>query len=777
MLFKIRYFIAIFSLLVNISSVSQSSEVDSLKKLIKKSEKDTNQVNNLLELASIYQRIDLDTALDFSNAALKGSNVLEYYKGAANAYRQIGIIHYIKGDFEKALDNFTLSLKSWEKAGDQKGIGRAYMNMGIIYRNQGKYEKALESYMTSSKIQDEIKDYDGLARSYNNLVNINSEQANFDLALEYSFKSLKIHEELDNNEEIATTYMNIGNIYAIQEDYEKELEYYQKAFKIYEKIKDKKGMADIYINIGETYNKKGKLHSDSVKNEKALDFYNNALENFQKALVLYQDIEYKKGIALSNGNLGVVNFQLGNFDDALIYYKKSLVANEEMGDQTGIVKALNYIGEFYLNKAKYHKSLEYLEKGSKIANEIKAPELIMEISKTMSKAYAKTGQYQKAYNAHLLFKEKTDQIKNEENIRNAAQHEFRYKFEKKQIEMELEQQKKDILAAKELERQSLIIKSAFLGLALMVALAFFIYRSYRIKQKSNLQLADKNEQILERNEELKQKNEEIQAINEEVEKQRDIAVNARKEMVDSIQYAKRIQTAVLPSSEMFSKILPDYFIFFEPRDIVSGDFYWMKQVNNHLIIVAADCTGHRVPGAFMSLLGVAFLNKIVNENTLDSGKILDSLREHIIDALHQTWDDTEAKDGMDLSLVVVNLETKELQYSGAYNPLYHFRAGELNEIKADKMPIGLYIKKPVPFTNKSIQLMENDAIYMFSDGYADQFGGEQGRKFKYHRFRNLFKSSYEKPMAEQKKILSETYKNWKGDEKQLDDILVIGLRF
>jgi len=185
MLFKIRYFIAIFSLLVNISSVSQSSEVDSLKKLIKKSEKDTNQVNNLLELASIYQRIDLDTALDFSNAALKGSNVLEYYKGAANAYRQIGIIHYIKGDFEKALDNFTLSLKSWEKAGDQKGIGRAYMNMGIIYRNQGKYEKALESYMTSSKIQDEIKDYDGLARSYNNLVNINSEQANFDLALEY----------------------------------------------------------------------------------------------------------------------------------------------------------------------------------------------------------------------------------------------------------------------------------------------------------------------------------------------------------------------------------------------------------------------------------------------------------------------------------------------------------------------------------------------------------------------------------------------------------------
>ncbi|OQX99303.1 MAG: hypothetical protein B6I20_10130 [Bacteroidetes bacterium 4572_117] len=774
MALNLKYGILILLLLVSFLGKSQSPETDSLFTVIKKSGKDTNSVNSLLELASIYQRIDLDSAIGFSDDALVLSNEIEFHKGAANAFRQIGIIHYIKGNFEKALDNFSLSLKLWKKEGAQKGIGRAHMNIGIIYRNQGEYEKALESYLTSSKIQNEIKDYDGLARSYNNLVNIHSEQGNFDMALEYSFKSLKIHEDLSNDEEIATTFMNIGNIYAIQEDIEKELEYYKKAFEIYRKIEDEKGMADIYINIGESYNKEGRrLYNDSSTNEKVSGFYTKAIDNFQKALKLYQNIEYKKGIALSNVNLGVANFQLGNFEPALQYYEKSLIANEEMGDKIGIVKALKYLGEFYLHQGTFSKSITYLIKGNEIANELNVPELIMEVSEILSQAYAKTGQYKKAFNAHLQFKAMTDKIRNEENIRGAAQHEFRYKLDKKQKEMELEQ----IRAAEKLERQSLITKSAFLGLALMIAMVFFIFRSYKIKKKSNIQLADKNKQIIETNDELKHKNEEIKAIGEEMEQQRDIAVNARKEVVDSIQYAKRIQRAVLPAREMFVKIIPDYFIYFKPRDIVSGDFYWMKQIDNQIIIVAADCTGHGVPGAFMSLLGVAFLNEIVNKSMLDSGKILDKLREYIIDALHQTWDDTEAKDGMDLSLIVVDIDTKELQYSGAYNPLYHFRDGKLNEIKADKMPISLHVKKSEPFKKHTIELKEDDVIYLFSDGYADQFGGELGRKFKYHRFKDLLQSAYNKPMHIQKQILDEAYENWRGLNNQLDDILVIGLRF
>ncbi len=775
MLRKTKGLIVILLLFIQFSGWTQNSEIDSLKTLVEKSSKDTNQVNSLLELASIYQRIDLDSALAFSNNALKISNVIKFYKGAANAYRQIGIIYYIKGDYEKAIDHFTLSLKSWEKEGDQKGIGRAYMNMGIIQKNLGEYQKALENYLKSSQIQKSINDVDGLARSYNNIVNIYLELGDFESALDYSFRSLQIHEELDNKTEIAITLNNIGAIYHAQKLEDKALEYNQKSLKINIELNDKKGMADNYNNLAEIYS--NLADNDTISNDSKNAYLHKVLDYLEKSLPLYQEIEYKKGIALSYNNIGSVNQRLGNYDKVLDNYQKSILAYEEMGDKNGIISSLIFKGAYFNEIKDYKLAISYYEQAKVLANEIGSPERLMDLAEGLSMSYSELGQYQKAFENHVLFKEMTDKIISDANRKNSAQKEFRYKLGKKQKEMELEQQKKDILAAEELQRQSLITKGAFGGLALMIALAFFIFRSYRIKQKTNLQLAEKNEQILERNEELKQKNEEIQAISEEMVRQRDIAIHARKEVMDSIQYAKRIQRAVLPSREMFAKTIPDYFIFFEPRDVVSGDFYWMKEVNNHLVIVAADCTGHGVPGAFMSLLGVAFLNKIVNENMLDSGKILDSLRDHIIEALHQTWNDTEAKDGMDLSLVVVNLETKELQYSGAYNPLYQFRNGELHEIKADKMPISLHIKKAQPFSSHKLQLQKNDTIYMFSDGYADQFGGEAGRKFKYHRFKDLFKSAHDKPMSKQKEILLETYENWKGTNSQLDDILVIGLRF
>ena len=773
MLLRIRYIIIIFLLSIQFVVWSQKAKIDSLKNQIEISDKDTLMVSNLLKLATIYQRIDLDSSMDFSINALKISKVIKFYKGAANSYRQIGIIHYIGGDYEKAIDNFTLSLKSWEQEGDAKGIGRAYMNMGIIQKNMGDYQKALENYIKSSQIQQEVNDVDGLARSYNNIVNIYLELGDFESALDYSFKSLQIHEELDNKAEIAITLNNIGNIYHAQELEEKALEYNQKSLEINIELNDKKGMADNYNNLAEIY--RNMVDKDMPK-DSVNYFLNKGLYYLEKSLPLYEEVGYKKGIALSLNNIGSVNQQLGNFDKVLENFQKSMLAYKEMGDKNGIISSLVFQGSYYNTIKKYDVAIVSFEKAKILAEEIGAPERIKDIAEGLSISYSKLGNYSKAYENHVLFKEMTDKIISDANRKSSAQKEFRYKLGKQQKEMELEQQKKDILAAEELHRQSLITKGAFFGLALMVALAFFIFRSYRIKQKTNLQLADKNEQIIERNEELRQKNEEINAISEQVMLQRDIAVKAKKEVVDSIQYAERIQRAVLPAREMFDKTVEDYFIFFEPRDIVSGDFYWMKHINNHLVIVAADCTGHGVPGAFMSLLGVAFLNKIVDENTLDSGKILNSLREHIIEALHQTWSDSEAKDGMDLSLVVVNLETKELQYSGAYNPLYQYRNGELNEIKADKMPISLYVKSD-PFSSHKLQLQKGDTIYMFSDGYADQFGGENGRKFKYHKFKEMFKSVYDKPMDEQKKIISETYENWKGDNNQLDDILVIGLRF
>ncbi|MBE9468882.1 MAG: SpoIIE family protein phosphatase [Bacteroidetes bacterium] len=263
----------------------------------------------------------------------------------------------------------------------------------------------------------------------------------------------------------------------------------------------------------------------------------------------------------------------------------------------------------------------------------------------------------------------------------------------------------------------------------------------------------------------------------EVVKQRDQISEQKKSITDSIQYASRIQRALLPSKEYRDEILPEHFILFRPRDIVSGDYYWMKQKNGKTIVVAADCTGHGVPGAFMSMLGVAFLNEIANRDDVnDANEILNSLRNHVIKALHQTGKEGESKDGMDIALCVIDADRKKMQFAGAYNPLYLIRNNELIQVKADRMPIGFYFKEANDFKNNEVELEKDDKLYIFSDGFADQFGGETGRKFMSKKFKQLLTEINNKPMSEQHDILDSTIDNWRGDIEQIDDIIIIGLK-
>ncbi|MFC2137228.1 SpoIIE family protein phosphatase [Bacteroidota bacterium] len=262
-----------------------------------------------------------------------------------------------------------------------------------------------------------------------------------------------------------------------------------------------------------------------------------------------------------------------------------------------------------------------------------------------------------------------------------------------------------------------------------------------------------------------------------IEEQKDKILQQNEEITHSIQYAKRIQTAVLPSIEKMDNALPDYFVLFRPRDIVSGDFYWMAEKDEKVIIVAADCTGHGVPGAFMSMLGVSFLNEIVNKGKVSqANKILNQLRAHVKDTLSQTGKEGEAKDGMDISLLMFDFKKKIVQYSGAYNPLYIVRDGELIETKADKMPIGIHIAEKDSFTNNEIKLKKGDTLYIFSDGFIDQFGGDAGRKFMAKPFKRLLTEIQTSPMDEQKFILNETFDNWRGEYNQIDDVIIIGIR-
>ncbi|HSH50843.1 MAG TPA: SpoIIE family protein phosphatase, partial [Bacteroidales bacterium] len=276
---------------------------------------------------------------------------------------------------------------------------------------------------------------------------------------------------------------------------------------------------------------------------------------------------------------------------------------------------------------------------------------------------------------------------------------------------------------------------------------------------------------------VKERTEEVVKQKEEIEKQRDEIADKNRSITDSIEYASRIQTAVLPSDEFARDILPEHFILFRPRDIVSGDFYWMTKKDNLLVLIAADCTGHGVPGAFMSMLGVSFLNEIVNRHEIiTANAILNQLRADVKKTLGQEGKEGEAKDGMDLALCIVDPENMKLQYAGAYNPFYLFRKNELIEIKADRMPIGIYIKEKDSFTNHEIELQKDDVFYIFSDGYQDQFGGKDGAKFKTKKFKQLLLEIHQKPMSKQREILNSTIDEWRGKWEQVDDIILIGVR-
>ncbi|MFL5753960.1 MAG: SpoIIE family protein phosphatase [Bacteroidia bacterium] len=275
---------------------------------------------------------------------------------------------------------------------------------------------------------------------------------------------------------------------------------------------------------------------------------------------------------------------------------------------------------------------------------------------------------------------------------------------------------------------------------------------------------ERTEQVVRQKEEIEEKNVQLEVL--------------YKHVTDSIRYAKRIQEAILPPENLVRQVLPQSFVLFKPKDIVSGDFYWLDKKNGKSMVAAVDCTGHGVPGAFMSIVGYNLLKDIVgNSDLIHPSDIMNKMSDGVNKTLHNTVGEDQTKDGMDMTMCVIDYEKLELEFAGAFNPLYLIRDGKLNQYKADKFPVGLHVAgEKQSFTNNVIQLQKNDTIYIFSDGYADQFGGPRGKKFMAGHFRELLLSLSDKPIYEQKSILNKTIEDWRGELEQVDDVLVIGIR-
>ncbi len=850
-----------------INELNRTPKIDSLINLLKTAKADTTKVNILNSLSSELNRSEPGKALNYGKQALKLAKRLSFKKGIANSYNNIGIVHDYQGSYNKAISYYQRALKISEELGTssdnalaksgRKGMSASYNNIGIVHGRQGNYAKAIEYFQKSLKIREELRDKTGISACYGNIGLVHSSQGNYASAIKYYQKSLKIYKELSESPDFAkatsgkegmsASYNNIGNIHRHQGNYASSIKYYQKSLKFDEELEDKRGMAYAFGNIGLVHEEQGNYASAIKYYQKSLNIleelgdkqgmavcygniglvhtnqgnYAKAIEYYHKSLKIFKKLGYRIGMSGCYNNIGIVHKNQGNYKNAIMYYQKSLKIFEELGDKQGIAISLGNIASLNNEQENFHKAIEFAEKALKIAKEIGALPLEKDFLGHLSESYEGLNNTGKALEYYKLYTEAKDSLFNEEKNKQLTEMETRYQTEKKEQQIKLLNKDKK-LQKTQLDKQKLIIWSGAGGLLLVLTLAFFIYRGYRQKQKANVLLAQQNAEI-------NQQKEEITFQRDEIEKNRDEIALKNKDITDSINYAVRIQQAILPTEDFTNEILGEHFILFKPKDIVSGDFYWAAKIKNWLIVAAVDCTGHGVPGAFMSMLGVSFLNEIVRkEEITQPNQVLNELREYVISSLQQSSDrddiprmpanhtqnlsgfgepdsvsnksskpsaqqdesSDKVKDGMDMALIVIDTETNKLQFAGANNPLYLINPNRKEwpkevlpfgedlggaEIKADKMPIGIH-EEMKEFTNNELQLQKGDTLYIFSDGYPDQFGGEKGKKLKYKPFKKLFLNIQDKSMKEQKAVLDKTFEDWKGDLEQLDDVVVIGIR-
>lgn len=555
------------------------------------------------------------------------------------------------------------------------------------------------------------------------------------------------YKSANNTIEQASFLNKIAYLYWENEAYTEAIDYFSQSLKINLSNNNQNGVKSLHYNIGLIY-------AD-------MDDYQNALIHFNKGLYAARQLKQKDGIYSGLMNKATVLKNLSKYQDAINNINEALIYAQEFNSLKLIRTCYGMLAENYELLGDSENTMKYFELFASIDKHIKSEE-IKKIEEE-SKEQVQRAHHEKRVTEKTLSKTSEELQKTQRNLAEIEAIKKQQQLELEVKELELKKQKAELR-----NRKIVIIGTSFTVFVIFI-FSLLVLRQFRAKKRANQLLQKQNDQI------NQQKT--------EIEAQRDLAHKQKKDITDSIEYAKRIQNALLPPQSFIQRNLPEHFILFKPRDIVSGDFYWMMNKDGKIIIAAADCTGHGVPGAFMSMLGTAFLNEIVNkivENkhiySLQANEILNQLRKYIIDSLHQSGENTQSKDGIDMALCIIDSEKQKIQFAGAHNPLYIIKDGELEVIKGDRMPVSIHRNAFKPFTNHEIDFKEKDTIYMFSDGYYDQMGGPKKRKFLSKNFQQLLLDIHKKPMDEQKEILDRKFEMWRGDYFQLDDILVIGIR-
>jgi serine phosphatase RsbU (regulator of sigma subunit) len=611
-----------------------------------------------------------------------------------------------------------------------------YNHLGVGNAMLSNYDTSIYYFNEAVRIGKENKNPRQYAAALDNLSNVYMFLSEYELALEKKQEALRIHEAMQNTDGILVSLINIANIHTVMESHDKAITTYLEAIERSRGTTNERSLLSAYQNVASSYHTLGK--DDTAR------IYLDTVFVMEEKLGLSGTSEIVFDI------LAGISENNGDYDSSIYYFEKELALLENTGRREELSQVYISMGEVYIKLEQYDKAEFYLKKGLDIAREINLRFRVYQVMQGLAEVYHRSGRYKEAaefYEMHINLK---DSVLNENTRRQVAEMESRFKEEKIQLENqnlkkqqalnELTIANNEAIADKEKQQKQLYATGLILaGILVIAVLIGFVQK--------------------------KRDNAIIQVQKKEVELR-------NKEIFDSINYAKRIQDAILPPQQFIDQLLPENFVLYKPKDIVAGDFYWIEQSGDLIILAVADCTGHGVPGAMVSVVCHNALNRSVREFGLHAPeKILDKTRELVLETFARS--EKNVNDGMDIALCTIDTKTRELKFAGANNDLLLLRNNQLTEVPADKQPVGKF-DRAQPFNAQTIQLQKTDIIYLFTDGYADQFGGEKGKKMKKQSFQKLVHSFAHLPMKEQENELSNAFETWRQGFDQLDDVCLIG---
>jgi len=598
-------------------------------------------------------------------------------------------------------------------------------------------------------------DYKTLSKASYQLAVIHDHQGSFDLAIEQAMKALRAGEIAQDSRSIARALIMLGRVNitrGITTDL--TLDYFNKAEKCYRTAGSIKGIAVAMNWVGNVH---------YYRKE-----YDQAKQVYLRTLALSDSIGYGGGVAYCTQNLASIAQLEGKNVQALAFAKRSLQQFKELRDSAAIAYNYKTIGFILLDLNQAEKAIKSFNRAIAISERIFNLALLPDCYEGLANAWFRKGDHKKAFQYSKLRNTYMDSLFTEQSQQKIHELEARYENEKKQTQIRSLTQEKAIqqmeLGKKDadLKRQFAYIISFTVVIFLLILLSVVVLRSNRQRKRDNHLLNIRNKEIATQKEFVEMKN---------------------KDISDSIHYARRIQNAILPSDKLIKELLPESFVLYKPKDVVSGDFYWIGTPNTNfgsdlVVFAVADCTGHGVPGGFLSMVGYNYLLLGLTEPEVNScSDALGFLNKGMMATLQGRMDEVSIKDGMDIVMCAINHKHMLMEFSGARRPLCLIREKQLIEFKGDKISIGETMNETAPIFNLNEQKIEKgDCLYLFSDGYPDQFGGPRDKKFSYKRFKELLLDVSAKPMDEQKQILDETLSEWTGDKEQIDDICVMGVK-